>query len=85
MDTIEANEALNLPVDHCRYNHALQVLKCYDIKSSQLLSNNPKKLQALQKAPIAVQLLVSESDVHEHNKGYLQTKKQRLNHSIKGV
>lgn len=85
MDTVEANEALNLPIDNRRYDHALQVLKYYDIKSCQLLSNNPEKVQALQKAGIAVQVLVSESDVHEHNKGYLQTKKQRLNHSIKGV
>ncbi|MDA0910026.1 MAG: 3,4-dihydroxy-2-butanone-4-phosphate synthase [Proteobacteria bacterium] len=85
LDTIEANKALNLPIDNRRYDHALQVLKYYDIKQCQLLSNNPEKVQALQKANIAVQVLLSESDVHEHNKGYLQTKKQRLNHSIKGV
>lgn len=85
MDTIEANEALNLPVDNRRYDNAVQVLKYYDINQCQLLSNNPEKVQALQKANIAVQVLVSESDVQEHNKGYLQTKKQRLNHSIKGV
>ncbi|WP_440615757.1 3,4-dihydroxy-2-butanone-4-phosphate synthase [Cysteiniphilum sp. 6C5] len=85
MDTIEANKALNLPVDNRHYDHAVQVLKYYDIKQCQLLSNNPEKVQALQKADIAVQVLVSESDVHEHNKDYLQTKKQRLNHSIKGV
>ena len=85
MDTVEANQALNLPVDNRRYDHAIQVLRYYGIKECQLLSNNPKKVQALQQADISVQVLVSESDVHEYNKHYLQTKKQRLKHSIIGV
>ena len=85
LDTIEANRALNLPVDNRRYDHAIQVLKYYGITKCQLISNNPEKVQALQKAGIQVQVLVSESVVHEHNKQYLQTKKQRLKHTIKGV
>lgn len=85
MDTIEANKALNLPVDNRHYNDAIQVLKYFNIKQCQLLSNNPDKMQALQKADIKVELIASKSAVHEHNKGYLQTKKKRLNHSIKGV
>lgn len=85
LDTVEANEALNLPVDSRNYDHAIQVLKYCDIKKCRLLSNNPKKAEALQKSGIIVQMILSESDIHEHNKGYLKTKKQRLNHSIKGV
>ncbi|WP_395946517.1 3,4-dihydroxy-2-butanone-4-phosphate synthase [Caedibacter taeniospiralis] len=85
LDTIDANEALNLPVDNRGYDHAVQILKYYGVEKCQLLSNNPKKVQALQNAGIAVEVLVSESLIHEHNKHYLQTKKQRLKHTIKGV
>lgn len=85
MDTIEANQALNLPVDNRCYDHAVQILKYYGIERCRLLSNNPEKIQSLQKSGIVVEALASKSDIQEYNKHYLQTKKERLKHSIEGV
>ncbi|WP_116963846.1 3,4-dihydroxy-2-butanone-4-phosphate synthase [Fastidiosibacter lacustris] len=85
LDTVEANKALSLPVDNRRYDLAVQVLKHYNIQVCRLISNNPDKVEALKAAGINVQALVSQSVVHEHNKHYLQTKKQQFKHTIKGV
>ena len=64
---------------------AVQILKYYNISSCKLISNNPKKLEALELSGIKVELLSLKSKVNNHNRDYLQTKKKLLNHKIKGL
>jgi 3,4-dihydroxy 2-butanone 4-phosphate synthase/GTP cyclohydrolase II len=46
-DTIEANERLGLPVDLRCYEQCAEILRDLGLKCVRLMSNNPKKMQAL--------------------------------------
>ncbi|ETO91429.1 MAG: GTP-cyclohydrolase II [Candidatus Xenolissoclinum pacificiensis L6] len=82
MDTIDANLALNLPIDARKYDLAIQVLKQYNVKKCKLLSNNPDKKNALKNVGIKAQLVKCGSCFNKYNKTYLQTKIDRMNHQI---
>lgn len=80
-DTVDANQQLGFVDDSRDYNDAIQVLKSLRSKPVSLMTNNPKKLSALQDAG----LLVSSrtplwGDVSEFNENYLQTKIKRSGH-----
>lgn len=85
MDTIEANVALGLPIDARKYDLAIQVLKYNKIDSCQLISNNPKKINALETVGIQAKPIACEAFVNSHNKNYLITKKDKMKHTIKGI
>lgn len=80
-DTVDANKQLGFVDDSRNYDDAIHVLKSLRSKPVSLMTNNPKKLNALQDAG----LLVSGrtplwGDVSEFNEGYLQTKIKRSGH-----
>ncbi len=81
LDTVEANLALNLPADARNYNNAVQILTHLGIRSVRLLTNNPEKVAAVEKGGIAVLERISlNMPVHQHNRKYLETKRQKLGH-----
>lgn len=83
LDTVAANEYLDLPVDGRDYKVAVKVLKHLKVKTINLLTNNPDKIKALQKAGIVVASRVPlEVKPNPKNYQYLLTKKQRLSHLI---
>jgi len=80
-DTVDANKQLGFVDDSRNYDDAIHVLKSLRSKPVSLMTNNPKKLSALQDAG----LLVSSrtpiwGDVSEFNEDYLQTKIKRSGH-----
>lgn len=80
-DTVEANEGLGFVDDSRNYSDAIQVLKAIRQKSVTLMTNNPKKLNALKEAGLEVtgrQPLWG--DVSEYNEKYLQTKINKSGH-----
>ena len=85
LDTVAANQALNLPVDARCYDAAIRVLKYFAIHECRLLSNNPEKCQALQMCGIKAEMQSSQSEIQPWNKTYLKTKKTKLQHRIEGV
>jgi GTP cyclohydrolase II len=80
-DTVEANENLGFVDDSRNYSDAIIVLKTLRSKSVTLITNNPKKLEALKNAGLKV---IGRKplwgDVSEFNKNYLQTKIKRSGH-----
>lgn len=80
-DTVEANESLGFVDDSRNYEDAIHVLKTLRTKPVKLMTNNPKKLDAMLNAGLAVSgrepLWGDES---EFNEDYLQTKIQRSGH-----
>jgi GTP cyclohydrolase II len=54
LDTYEAYEKLGLPADSRNYADAVQFLKDLGLKSVKLLTNNPNKIEALEKAGMTV-------------------------------
>lgn len=83
LDTVEANLALNLPVDQREYDIAAGMLQHLQVASIRLLSNNPDKSQSLVAHGITVETIVPlEIASHAHNAAYLATKKLKLGHQL---
>ncbi len=81
LDTVEANVHLGLPVDNRDYAVAYQILKYLGIDVVRLLTNNPKKIAALDEYGIKVSEripLIAEQT--PDNQAYLKTKQDKLGH-----
>ena len=83
-DTVEANHQLGLPADARDYGLAIELLKTLGLKKIRLMTNNPKKLKALEADGIEVTERVAlESGRNPHNAAYLDTKRLKLGHWLK--
>lgn len=83
LDTLDANIALGLPADARDYTAASAILTDLGISSVRLLSNNPEKERQLTAHGIAVSERVPlVVGVGLFNEGYLETKRDRMGHSI---
>ncbi|WP_163499620.1 GTP cyclohydrolase II [Helicobacter suis] len=80
-DTIEANEAIGFKDDERDYSIVQDILQYYNIHKIQLLTNNPKKVEAIG-AFVQVQRcsILVESNCYNHQ--YLQTKKNKMGHLL---
>lgn len=83
LDTVEANLALGLPDDARDYRVAAEMLHDLGVRSVRLLSNNPRKSEALRRHGIRISeqvpLLIPP---REENLSYLRTKRERLGHHL---
>ncbi len=84
-DTVDANTQLGYPVDARSYGTALALLRAMGISAVRLLTNNPRKVQALQEAGVAVERVPLEGELHEGNARYLDTKARRLGHMLSSL
>lgn len=81
LDTVEANERLGFKADHREFELPADILKALGILRVRLLSNNPEKVAALERAGIEVTGRVPcEVAPNAHAEEYLRTKKQKLGH-----
>ena len=82
-DTLDANLMLGHPADGRDYGIAATMLSELGISSVALLTNNPDKVNQLEKHGIVVAKKVPLiAGVGEKNLDYLQTKVQRMGHVI---
>ncbi|MFJ6749203.1 MULTISPECIES: GTP cyclohydrolase II [unclassified Streptomyces] len=83
LDTVDANLALGLPVDAREYGAAAGILQDLGVRSVRLLSNNPRKREALTRHGVTVTeqvpLLMPPGT---ENIRYLRTKRERLDHDL---
>ncbi|MCH4827988.1 GTP cyclohydrolase II [Planococcus halocryophilus] len=80
-DTVEANEQLGYVDDSRNYGDAIAVLQALRTKPVTLMTNNPKKVDAIEKAGLQIASRTSLwGDESEYNKDYLQTKIDRSGH-----
>lgn len=84
LDTVEANIALGHKADIRDYGIGVQILKDLGLQKIRLLTNNPKKTQALVRAfdiefVDQVPLAVAKN---EYNARYLETKRQKMGHLL---
>ena len=80
-DTIEANEQLGFHDDERDYREAAEMLKQLGFAQVRLMTNNPRKLEALARHGIAVVERVAHAfPANDHNQRYLWTKANRSGH-----
>ncbi|PLT33694.1 GTP cyclohydrolase II [Bacillus sp. V5-8f] len=80
-DTVDANINLGFVDDSRNYDDAIKVLKALRTKPVTLITNNPKKLRALEDAGMLVEGRTPLwGDISEFNEKYLQTKINRSGH-----
>lgn len=80
-DTVEANEGLGFVDDSRNYEDAIFVLKALRSKPVILMTNNPRKLEALKNSGLPVSgRQPLWGDVSEYNEKYLETKINRSGH-----
>ncbi len=80
LDTIDANLALNLPIDARSYDPAIAYLKRRAIEQCVLLTNNPDKMAALQQHGFDVMREPLRSNSHDACRDYLETKRLKMGH-----
>jgi len=81
LDTVEANERLGFKADEREFALPAEILKALGVTGVRLLSNNPDKVQALQRAGVAVvERVPCEVPPSPHAREYLKTKKEKLGH-----
>jgi GTP cyclohydrolase II/3,4-dihydroxy 2-butanone 4-phosphate synthase/GTP cyclohydrolase II len=83
LDTVEANRSLGFRDDAREYDVAAAMLRELDVKSVALLTNNPAKVEGLQRDGVSVSRRVPmEVTANEFNASYLVTKNVRMGHKI---
>jgi GTP cyclohydrolase II len=86
MDTVEANETLGFAADARDYDFSAQILKKLGVTKIRLLSNNPEKVRQLEASGIRVtERVPCQPRVSKISRKYLQTKKKKMGHLLKGI
>lgn len=81
LDTVEANERLGFKNDYRDFTLPAQILKALGVTRVRLLSNNPEKVEALERAGVqVVERVPCEVTPSPHAEEYLKTKKEKLGH-----
>ena len=84
LDTVDANLKLGFAPDLRDYGVAAQILKDLGFSKIRLLTNNPRKIEALTDYGIDVAARESlEVRPNPTNRRYLETKRERLGHLLK--
>ncbi len=82
-DTVEANHQLGFPADKRTYTEAVSILNYFSLSSVRLLTNNPDKINYLKNNGISISEVVPLiTEPTEHNKFYLETKKEKMGHLL---
>ena len=85
LDTVDANVALDLPVDAREYRTAAAVLRALGLRRVRLITNNPAKQRDLERSGIeVVDRVPLEARPNAVNLRYLKTKAARMGHLILG-
>ena len=86
LDTVDANLHLGLEADLREYSAAAHILKAMGVNSCRLLTNNPAKVEGLEKNSVKVSQRVSlELGVGPINLNYLKTKKSKFGHLFETI
>ncbi len=86
MDTVDANIALGYAPDLRDYGTGAQILIDLGLRRIRLLTNNPKKIVALEGYDLEItERIPLEIEPNEHNKGYMNAKAARMGHILNSV
>lgn len=80
LDTVEANLELGFKEDLRDYGIGAQILRDLGVGEVCLLTNNPHKIESLERYGVRVSRVPLEVTPHGGNIDYLRTKKEKLGH-----
>lgn len=82
-DTVEANEQLGFQADLRRYELPGAILNHFGVRAVRLMSNNPEKIQALERAGIeVVERVPCQVEPCATTEDYLRTKREKFGHLL---
>lgn len=82
-DTVEANETLGFEADLRDYELAGLIFRYFGIREVRLMSNNPKKIEALESTGVrVVERVPIIAPPRESTEDYLRTKREKMGHLI---
>jgi GTP cyclohydrolase II len=85
-DTVEANERLGFDSDLRSYQLPGAILRYFGLKAVRLLSNNPQKVEAVERAGVEVaERVPCLADVLDTRETYLRTKKEKMGHLLEDL
>lgn len=79
-DTVEANIRLGFEADLRDYVLPAEILLYFGVKRVRLMSNNPEKIEALERVGIEVERVPAIVTPVESREDYLRTKKEKMGH-----
>ena len=85
LDTVEANLALGYKADPRDYGIGIQLLKDLGLRKVRLLTNNPKKTDAIVYGGFDLEVVDQVPivpPINEHNERYLATKRDKMGHRL---
>lgn len=83
LDTIEANHMLDLEDDYRCYEESAAILKYLRSKPISVLTNNPKKVQALKECELPIDAVIPLwGQKNAHNQKYIETKIHKNGHYV---
>jgi GTP cyclohydrolase II len=83
LDTVEANEQLGFKSDLRSYALPAAILRYFGFEAVRLLSNNPEKVEAVERAGVrVVERVPCLADVLDTREAYLRTKKEKMGHLL---
>jgi GTP cyclohydrolase II len=82
LDTVEANERLGFKADQRDFTLPVEMLKALGVTQLRLLSNNPDKVEALERAGVRVveRVPCEVKAASPHAEEYMKTKREKLGH-----
>ena len=83
LDTVEANHQLGFEEDERSYETVSAMISFLGMKKIDLMTNNPKKIDALKSYGVIInQRVPLSTDTNKHNKKYISTKIKKLGHLL---
>eukprot|EP00192_Tetraselmis_astigmatica_P013893 CAMPEP_0117685090 /NCGR_PEP_ID=MMETSP0804-20121206/21529_1 /TAXON_ID=1074897 /ORGANISM="Tetraselmis astigmatica, Strain CCMP880" /LENGTH=308 /DNA_ID=CAMNT_0005496289 /DNA_START=216 /DNA_END=1142 /DNA_ORIENTATION=+ len=83
LDTVDANRKLGLPDDCREYTSVFNILSELGVKSIQLMTNNPRKVNTISCLGIQItKRIPCVVPANMVNQGYLDAKRQRMSHDL---
>jgi len=82
-DTVEANERLGFAADLRQFHMCKPMLEHFGVTQVKLMTNNPKKVKALEEVGIdVVEQVPIQVGRNKHNDDYLNTKAAKMGHQL---
>lgn len=82
LNTYQANQALGFGEDEREYDDAVHMLKALDVTKLKLITNNPRKIKAMQANFNLIDDQRTGTFIKKDNLGYLQTKSSFGDHLL---